>query len=355
MNRVTHFLVAMLAALVIALPAGAQRVAGPHSLHSEFGPGDSYMGVQLQGALKLEPLRVEGLILGGLSALAYDRDETVLYALSDQGSVFTLELRHDEDGFLVDVGLKGAIALKDARGRALSGRRADAEGLALRNAANGTRGDTELVVSFERIPRVIRFDGTGAMVGSVALPAELRDASRYRTSNRGLESLVWHPRLGHLTAMEQDFKNTDGATVPLHALDAGKSWRYPLAAEPNAALTDALLLDDGTLLTLERGFGVFFVPFISSIRRIRELPDQDGAVLEVDTVARFNTGQGWVLDNFEGLAAIGDDRIVMVSDDNTRALQSTLLAQFRLLAPGERETSRREQTAATGNGRTSEQ
>ena len=75
------------------------------------------------------------------------------------------------------------------------------------------------------------------------------------------------------------------------------------------------------------------LPIISSLRRVRTLPEHDGAILTVETVARFNTGQGWSLDNFEGLANLGDGRVLMVSDDNTRALQSTLLAQFRLLSP----------------------
>ena len=324
----------LLAAAVLAAPiahADPVQVSGPYVLNRDLEPGDSYMGVEYQGALKLEAVEIDGHLLGGLSALSYDADEGVLYALSDGGTVFEMALQHDESGYLHKVEVRRAFALRDSTGQPLKGRRADSEGLTLRNAANGVPGDSELVVSFERRPRVLRFTAQGKLLGAVALPARLRDTKLYVTSNRGLETLAWHPRLGHLTAIEQPFRGTTDGTVELHALDSGRHWRYPLANEPNAGLTDAVVLDDGSLLTLERGFGLFFVPFISTLRRVPSLPDTDGAILQVETVVRLNTGQGWSLDNFEGLALLDRDRVVIVSDDNRRALQSTLLAQFKLL------------------------
>lgn len=323
-----------MAALVLAATAAAAdpvRVGSPYVLHRDIRPGDTYMGVEFRGALKLAAARIDDLVLGGLSALAYDADERVLYALSDGGTVFSMRPEHDAQGFLADVEVLRAFALKDANGAPLRGRHADSEALALRGADNGITGDTQLLVAFERVPRVLRFTADGALLGAIALPAKLRDVGNYKTANRGLESLAWHPRHGPLTAPEQPLRGAPDASVELHALASGRHWRYPLAAEPNAGLADVVVLGDGSLLTLERGFGLFFVPFVSSLRRVRELPAADGATLAVETVARLNTGQGWSLDNFEGLALLGPDRVVMVSDDNRRALQSTLLAEFRLL------------------------
>ena len=60
-----------------------------------------------------------------------------------------------------------------------------------------------------------------------------------------------------------------------------------------------------------------------------------GALVEVDTLLRLSSGQGWALDNFEGLAVLPGGRILIVSDDNTRAVQATLLAAFEL-APTQR-------------------
>jgi len=48
----------------------------------------------------------------------------------------------------------------------------------------------------------------------------------------------------------------------------------------------------------------------------------------------FDTGQGWLMDNFEGLSHYRDRRFFMVSDDNCNGLQSTLLVYFEVLPFG---------------------
>jgi hypothetical protein len=289
------------------------------------------MGVRLEGVLKLAAVDVDGHTLSGLSALAWDTDDQVLYAVSDHGIVFHLIPNDDADGFLAGVRVLAAYPLRDERGRPLEGVRSDSEGVAIRNAGNGIKGDSELSICFERVPRILRYSPRGDLLGAVMLPDPLRDRRAYRRGNRGLESLAWVAGHGYITAPEQPLQDADERFVDLYALGSSMSWRYPLAAGPNAALTDMLALPDGSLLTLERSYGVFFIPFITTIRRIRTLPVENGATLGVQTVARFNTGQGWSLDNFEGLALQDNGRILMVSDDNARALQSTLLAAFRLL------------------------
>lgn len=317
------------------LPAGAApdapRAATAYPFSRDLGPGDVYMGLRLLGVLKLDPVRVDDIVLTGLSALAWDDDEDVLYALSDRGTLFHFSLHFDDDGFLTDARPLRAFALRDTRGNPLQGHWSDSEGMVARNADNRIRGDTELAVSFERAPRVLRFTTTGAPVGAVALPARLRDTANYRSGNRMLESLAWHPRHGLLSAPEQPMRDATDSHVELHALGSGRHWRYPLAPEPNAGLTAMEVLADGSLLTLERGYGVFFVPVITTLRRVQVLPDADGATLQVDTVARFSTGQGWSLDNFEGLTRQRGQRILIVSDDNARGFQSTLLAAFELI------------------------
>jgi hypothetical protein len=74
---------------------------------------------------------------------------------------------------------------------------------------------------------------------------------------------------------------------------------------------------------------------VISLRRTRLLADQ--TLLKVENVAVFDTSDGWLLDNFEGLTRHRSRRFFMVSDDNTSPLQSTLLVYFELLPePGER-------------------
>ena len=289
------------------------------------------MGVRLLGALKLDSVEVDGHLLGGLSALGWDEDEQLLYAVSDRGYLIHMRVEFDHDGFLHDARALSAHALRDERGRALRGRLMDSESLTVRYGDNSQRGDTQLTISFERRPRVIHFDATGKMIGRETLPTALQNPKSYRSGNRALESIAWHPQFHYLTAAEQPMRGVSELIVPLHALDSSHYWRYPLAAEPNAGLTAIEVMEDGSILTLERGFGVFFVPVISTLRRIPSLPNEPGALLQPQIVARFNSGEGWFLDNFEGLAHLGNGRILMVSDDNTRSIQSTLLAAFGLL------------------------
>jgi hypothetical protein len=319
--------------------AAPPAIATPYRLSRDNDPEATVDGARLLGTLKLAAVTWRGHLLGGLSALAYDSDDGVLYAVSDRGALFHLTLEFDDRGLLTGARLRDAVALKDAAGRPLRGEAADAEGMALRRGDNGIAGDGELAVSFERSPRILRFTPRGSPLGNVALPARLRDRGRYRSSNRGLESLAWHPAHGYLAANEQPFVDSAEGEVEIHAVaprdGSARWWRYPLAAEPNAALTDLAALPDGSLLALERGYGFLYVPLVSTVRRVAVLPDAPGALVEVDTLLRLSSGQGWALDNFEGLAVLPGGRILIVSDDNTRAVQATLLAAFEL-APTQR-------------------
>jgi len=47
-------------------------------------------------------------------------------------------------------------------------------------------------------------------------------------------------------------------------------------------------------------------------------------------LAVFNSGEGWNIDNFEGLTHLGGNRYLMVSDDNKNPLQQTLLVMFEI-------------------------
>ena len=337
-RRVTAGYAAAALALVLVVGGGGgasahaepQRIGFPYPFSKEHAPGDRYMGLRLNGVLKLEPVSREGGTLAGISALAWDDDEQRLYALSDNGVLFHLSLGFD-DHTLTGAWLEAVYPLRDGRGRELRGRMADSESLVALNARNGVRGDTQLAMSFERAHRIARYTPQGTLVGGVALPGVLRDPSRYQSSNRSLESLALHPELGYLTAPELPFKDVTDGHVELHAVERRRFWRYPLAPEPNAGLTAMEALPDGSLLTLERGYGELSVPVITTLRRVRELPATTGALLQVDTVARFSTGEGWSLDNFEGLTLQRGNRILVVSDDNGRGFQVTLLAAFELL------------------------
>ena len=337
MTGVPGALVTVLATVLMTVPAAMAveplEVSRPYRLSPNVAPGDSFMGIRLLGSVELENRSMDGLVLGGLSGLAWDEDEARLYALSDAGALFHLR-PHFDDGRLVGAQLLAAFALRDRHGGALKDRWADAEGLDLRHGNNGKTGDSLLAISFERYPRVVLFKPDGHPVETLPLPAGLGDGARYSHPNKGLESLTWLPGTGFLTAPERPLTGGAEGFVSLFALD-GRSWRYPLLATPKSSLVDMQALPDGSLMTLERGHGLMFLPIVISLHHTRVTADNAGQRLPVTTLAILDSSQGWSVDNFEGLTRHRRSTFFMVSDDNFSALQKTLLVYFEPLNPGD--------------------
>ena len=308
-----------------AVPARAWQ-ATPFVLHSDYDTGDVYQGVRLRGALNLPPTRIDGLELVELSALGYDEDADVLYLLSDHGTLFRARLRLEDD-VLTGIELLGASALRDARGGVLKGRSADAEGLTLFDARNGRRGDTRLLISFERKARVARYRPDGTLLEDLALPRGL-DASRFASDNRGPEAIAKTVDGVFYLAPERPLRGAPADRLPVVAAD-GRQWWYMLAND-NSALVALESLDADRVLALERDFERPLYRLVTRLRIASGLR-REGSTLEMRDVASFDSRDGWRVDNFEGLTRVRDNLYLMVSDDNESLFQRTLLVLFELL------------------------
>lgn len=325
----------LLLALLLGLPLSActarEFEATPISLADQVGPGDVYAGIRLLGALRLANAEIDGLRLCGLSGLAWDEDTGLLYAISDQGRLFHLRPDFDDHGYLSGMRPVAAYPLRAAAGAPLRAPFDDSEGLATRNGENGIPGDAELLVSFEVKPRVVRYSPTGQWRGEETLPALLRDIRNYRDSNQALESVALDSRRGALIGPETPLRDDPAGQVRIFTRH-GPFWNYPLGKATGSALVDMAMLPDGGLLALERAFVNPLRPLIISLRRTEPLPapGTDRTLLKVADVAVFDSSQGWLLDNFEGLTRHRDRRFFMVSDDNCNAWQSTLVVYFEL-------------------------
>lgn len=332
----THLMIGVMMLFVplsSALSAGSSEAA---ILHESYPVGSRYMGIRLLGAVELIQPRVDDLPLEELSALAWDDDRGLLYAVSDNGYLYHLKPRI-KAGRLVAVEAVAGFRLRDTTGKPLTGKFADAEGLVLRHGRDGDISNGELLVSFERRPRVLRFSPDGRQLGEVSIPADLHRRSIYTSENKALEGIAEHPRWGLLGAPEwplraaQDLKH-----YPMVQLDSGKQWLYPRFPAPKAGLVAMEVLDDGGLLTLERAYVSLWQPLYIVLRRSEPLPQPysdpwANPPLESHVVAALSSAQGWIIDNFEGLARYRGQRFFMVSDNNRKALQRTLLVMFELL------------------------
>ena len=179
--------------------------------------------------IELPELTVNGLRLSQLSGLAWDDDNGILYAISDKGALFHLRPVIRE-GRLTGLQLLKAVPLKEADGKPLKGRRADSEGLDILKGRNKRKGDAELVVSFERSPRIVRYRPDGTVISEYPLPAPLNDRKAYRDNNKMLESVCVDEKLGVLMMPEDPLvKERPGYNRVFRI--AGGSWLIPATGQ----------------------------------------------------------------------------------------------------------------------------
>lgn len=272
------------------------------------------------GTLKLTS---EDADFGGLSGLIVSADGARFLAITDNSNWLTGTLSY-RDGKLV--GLKGtSIApLLDVKGKPLSGKSGDAEGL------TGSL-DGDVFVSFERDHRIWRYafgkEGLAAKAVAVAVPAQLKEAP----DNGGLEGIG---RLsdGRLLALTESFHDGAGNIRGWLLKDGGDPEALSLKRRAPFDLTDVQQLPGGDVLTLERRFnrvgGVGF-----EMRRIKGADVVGGATMDGEVVA--DAGMNFIIDNMEGLAARksedGETIIYLLSDNNfNEPVQQTLLMMFEL-------------------------
>lgn len=311
-----------LVVLSVATQAAPELLAHAVSLEPSASTTD---GIELLGSFELVSRAPDGSRLDGLSGLAWDADEQLLYAVSDYGILHHLKPQL-EDGRLVGVDHVASFLLRDREGRRLRGAARDAEGLALFGGSDGVRGNSELHISFEREPRVARYGPDGRFIEGVPMPLALDAVENYASPNQGLEALAIHPVYGHLMLPEASLADDPSGEISLFGGEE-RRWFYRTANWSASSPTALEVLPGGNLLVLERAFLSLFWPLVISLRVVDlESGDEPG----IRTLVTLSTGQGWRLDNFEGLALHEDDRFFMVSDNNGSRRQRTLLVYFRL-------------------------
>jgi len=249
--------------------------------------------------------------LHGLSDIRFD-SETGFYAVSDEGLLVRGRVQLDAAGRLAGVEGVQARPLTDPDGQPLIPKYlADAEGLAI--LPNG-----ELLVSFERLHRVWRYDQQGdRYLGDRMLP----DTSL--TENEGFEGIAAQ---GERLWLARE----DGGLWSC-SIEVCRQEMAPPSSRPSddslraTALTTA---PDGTLYGLQRAY--HSDRNTNSIQIARLNPGRDGAGPLWSPLILFTAPT--TVDNFEGLAAVrrpdGGVRLYILSDDNFNPGQRTLLLAF---------------------------
>jgi hypothetical protein len=315
----------------VSTAADALPVVGakPVEFAANLRNGDRIGKIRILGLLQLPSFSVNNLRFAEFSDLAWDDDNGMLYAESDQGGLFWLQPVFT-NSYLTDVKLIKALPLRElANGKAVRWTRTDAEGMDIVNGRNGRKNDAELVISFEREQRIVRYRTDGTAISQYTLPKPLDDIKNYQGANKALEAVCIDPDRGILTAPEQPLRDERAGYTRIFDLK-GTSWYYPVTK--NSGIVAMECLGHGDILVLERDYLSIMVHTIITLKRIH-LPAglADGATLAAETLVRLDDTNGLRLDNFEGLTHHRGNRYFMISDNNDNFLQRTLLLYFEIV------------------------
>jgi len=311
--------------LLLILSADARSV--------DYGKGDllpkkdiDFMGIHILDQRRLSFGSIDGIPFGGVSDLSYDPRNKKLYMISDRGILYAFGARFDRRIHLQPL---RAAWLRDQNGSRFGGGDGthDSEGM-----THDRRGN--LLLSFEGTPvRIQRVGTDGAdfgriLPGTYPLPSDLRKAANYVSNNRALEAVVYHPKYGLLTAAENPTRNHHDGFQRIYSL-SGKVWAYQAEKELNTGIVSMAVMDDGNLLVLERAFIRWNYPFVVTLKKVY-LDPKPGHACRTRILAKMDIHSGWWVDNYEGLAKVGKNRYVMISDDDFKWYRPTLMMYFEV-------------------------
>lgn len=325
--RVHHWLVVGVTTLALVASACSGEDGDVASTATQSRSGAAAEKALATSRYVLSVTSVDGIDIGEVSGLAWDADEQLLYAVSDQGKVY--HFRIERDGMtLVAMNPVFAAVLVDrvtGEGKPDSAKRFNAEGLSVRDGNNGQRGDSELVVALEeKPPQIARFDPSGVLLGRLPVPPPADDSANYRKKNRGLESVAIHPVHGVITAPEAPLRGHD---TGLHTVFAqGQAWSFA-RYDQDSRLKGIEVLPDGRLLVLERSRPASSKKVqVASLRSVDITGCDAQAVCKVTWMAALPAGP----ENFEGLTLLDAHHALIVDDNGGAASRRTTFSLIAL-------------------------
>jgi len=273
---------------------------------------------------ELAYMHIKDVKFSEISDLAYLKKEKKLFMVSDEGKLFEFKAVFTDK--IEQLEVLDAVKLRKKHGKKFKKWRRDSEGLTL-------DGKDRLLVSFEGKAKIAWFHKNsaqkGQMIQKYKIPKSLAKSKNYRSKNKSLEALAWHKKYGILTATEWPLKKYGKKKQTIYALN-GKKWHFQAEPEGRSGLAAMEVMDDGNVLVLERSFTGYLHPFIVTLKKVY-LDDCPKGICKTEVLLKMNSHEGWDVDNFEGLARVGKNRYVMISDDNDNFFQKTLLLYFEVL------------------------
>ena len=252
-----------------------------------------------------------------ISDIAYNPKKRELFMIGDKGYLYKFSANFNKK--IENLNYIGGFKLQKSNGKR---KRFDSEGLAYNEKG-------ELIVSFERKPKIYRISTKGVLYSKYKLPKKLRKKSAYRGKNKMLEAVAFHPKYGILTASEYPIKKRKKRDQTIYSLK-GKEWHFKTEKYKNSAVTAIEVKDDGNILVLERAYSGFSNPFMITLKKVYIENCDKKNRCRTEVLISFDSFDGWGMENFEGLAKVGKNRFVMVSDNHDEDFLPTTLIYFEV-------------------------
>lgn len=272
-----------------------------------------FMNIKILDSKELKFDAIDGIKVTELSALAHHKSK--LYALSDKGYLYHFSIAFSGDK-IEKLKLKNGYALVDEKGKELKKLQRDSEGLVF--------VDDNLVISFEKEPRIALFSLKAKEIKNQKIHKDLKDISKYKNENKALEGVAYNQKYGIVTAPEVALKNEDKKFHILYAED--KTWKFPATG----SITGLEFIEDDAIVVLERNFNSKTNRRITTLTQVF-LDKCKSGICKSEILAKLDTKKGWNIDNFEGLTKIEKNKFLMISDSQDSSSQKTLLVFFEIL------------------------
>ena len=262
--------------------------------------------------------KIDGYKLSEISDLVYDKNSSILYMVSDKGVLFSFRAKFTKDNFKLKP--LHAYPLRDKNGKNLEDGLKDSEGMALDSRGN-------LYISFERINKIYQVSKMGRLIKEIKLPKNLEDIIP-SSSNKSFESLAWHKKYGFISALEYPKEGLNRINQTIYSL-SGKEWNFKMENIKRNGISEVEVMDDGNLLVLERAFNWFIGEFEVNLVKVY-INDCKEKFCKKELILKLKLNRFFNLENYEGLANIGNGRYLLISDDNNNFLALTKLIYFRV-------------------------
>jgi len=253
----------------------------------------------------------------GISDLDFDTKNNKLYMIGDRGYFYVFSAKFNRK--ITKLKYEKAYHIRTTKNKIIH---PDIEGLTHDKKGN-------LIVSFERTPKVAIISKKGKLKKNLTLPKKLRRKSIYKSGNSMFEGVAYHPKYGVLLAVERPIKHQKNIKQTIYSLK-GKEWHFRAESYPNSSVTALEIMDDGNVLLIERAYNGLANPFYITLKKVYLNKCNKKRECKSEVLATFSSNDGWGYNNFEGLAKVGKNRYVMVSDNNGRSFLPTNLTYFKV-------------------------